>query len=85
MIKPLDDRILFEPEPLQEKRGAIFVPESANQFQQYGHVRAKGDKCYDVEVDDRVVIRKHPVAVDITVDWKPHKILRMEDVLAKLI
>lgn len=84
MIKPTQDFVLFEPEPLPEKAGSIFLPDSVNAAQQYGHIRAVGPKAKDVYEGDRVFIRKHPVATDVTINWRPHKLMRMEDVLAKV-
>ena len=84
VIKPTQDFVLFEPEPLPEMAGSIFIAESVNRVQQYGHVRAKGDKAIDVEVGDRVFIHKNSVATNLTLNWRPHKLIRMVDVLAKI-
>lgn len=81
-MKPLKDRILFEPEITPEKVGGLFIPDAAREAQQTGHVRAVGDKCSDVKVGDKVIIRKHPVSVGVTFNGRLHKILPMHDVLA---
>lgn len=83
MIKPTQDFVLFEPEPLPEMAGSIIIPESVQAKQQFGHIRAKGDKVKDVEVGDRVFIHPNPVATNVTINWRTHRLMRIVDVLAK--
>ena len=92
-LKPLDDRIVVEALEAEEKtRGGILLPDTAQTKPQQGKVVAVGPgKLSDegkrtlvaVKVGDTVVYGKYS-GNDVEVNGKELKILREQDVLAKL-
>lgn len=91
---PIDDRLVVEIEEAEEKTaGGIFIPDTAKEKPQRGKVIAVGNgKLLDngerspllVKVGDRVLFGKYS-GTEVKFDGKEFKILRENDVLAKII
>lgn len=93
-IKPILDRVIVEPEVVQEKTAAgLYIPDTAKEKPQRGTVLAVGDgKKADqtgvhiplnVKVGDLVLYAKYS-GTEITVDDKNYLILREADIFAVL-
>jgi len=92
-LYPLDDRIVVELEEAEEKtQGGIVLPDTAKEKPQRGKVIAIGSgKLLDsgerakpiLKEGDRVIFGKYSGS-DVKVDGKEYKILRENEVLAKL-
>ena len=93
-IKPLDDRVVVQPEAAEETTaGGIVLPDSAQEKPQRGTVVAVGPgKLLDngsrgtlsVAVGDVVIYGKYG-GNDLEVDGNDVKILRESDILAKVL
>src|SRR6266853_2014051 len=93
-IRPLDDRVVVEPLEAQEKTaGGILLPDTAKEKPQRGRVLAIGPgklrdsgerAALNVSVGDEVIYGKYS-GNDIEVDNKEVKILRENDILAKIV
>ncbi|MGD9721095.1 MAG: co-chaperone GroES [Pirellulales bacterium] len=93
-LRPLDDRVVVEPQEAEEKTaGGIVLPDTAKEKPQRGKVISVGPgKLLDngkrgelsVGVGDVVIYGKYS-GTDIEVSGKDIKILREGDILAKLI
>jgi chaperonin GroES len=93
-VRPLDDRVVVEPLEAEEKTaGGILLPDTAKQKPQRGRVLAVGPgKLLDdgqrakvaVAKGDEVLYGRY-AGTDIEVDRKEIKILRENDILAKVI
>ncbi len=92
-LYPLDDRIVVELEEAEEKTlGGIVLPDTAKEKPQRGKVVAVGSgKLLDngerakpiLKEGDRVIFGKYSGS-DVKVDGKEYKILRENEVLARL-
>ena len=92
-VKPLNDRVLVEPVSAEQKTaGGILLPDSAQEKPLRGKVLAVGDGTANdsgvrtalaVNVGDTVVYGKY-AGTDITVAGKELKIMRENDILAKV-
>ncbi len=85
--KPLKDRVLIEPQEVEEKTSSgIIIPDSAKEKPQKGKVVAVGDGKKDepmtVKEGDIVIYGKY-AGTEITVDGKDYLIMREEDILMK--
>lgn len=93
-IRPLDDRVVVQPEEAEETTaGGIVLPDSAKEKPQRGTVVAVGPgKLLDngnrgtlsVAVGDVVIYGKYGGS-DLEVDGSDVKILRESDILAKVL
>jgi chaperonin GroES len=93
-VRPLDDRVVVEPLEAEEKSaGGILLPDTAKQKPQRGRVLAVGPgKLLEdgqrakvaVAKGDEVLYGRY-AGTDIEVDRKEIKILRENDILAKVI
>ena len=93
-LRPLDDRVVVEPEAAEETTaGGIVLPDSAQEKPLRGKVVAVGPgKLLDsgnrgelsVSVGDIVIYGKYGGS-DIEVDGREMKILRENDILAKVL
>lgn len=93
-LKPLDDRIVIEPLTAEEKTaGGIVLPDSAKEKPQRGKVVAVGPgRLLDsgerhpiaLGVGDEVLFAKYG-GTEIEVDGVEVKILREQDILAKVV
>ncbi|MDG2468389.1 MAG: co-chaperone GroES [Pirellulaceae bacterium] len=93
-IRPLDDRIVVEPVEAEEMTaGGIVLPDSAQEKPQRGKILAvgpgrlleNGDRgALAVNVGDEVIYGKYG-GTDIEVDGSDVKILRENDILARVI
>jgi chaperonin GroES len=93
-VRPLDDRVVVEPLEAEEKTaGGILLPDTAKQKPQRGRVLAIGPgKMLDdgkrakvsVVTGDEVLYGRY-AGTDIQVDRKEIKILRENDILAKVV
>lgn len=93
-IRPLDDRIVVEPQEAEETTaGGIVLPDSSREKPQRGTVVAVGPgKLLDsgqrgelsVAVGDEVIFGKYG-GTEIEVDGADVKILRESDILAKVV
>ena len=90
-VKPLADRILVKrAEQDEEKRGSLYIPDSAKEKPQEAIVVAVGPgKLSDdgkrvpleVKAGDRIIISKYG-GTEVKVDGEEHLIMREDDVLA---
>ncbi len=93
-IKPLDDRVVVEPDAAEETTaGGIVLPDAAQEKPQRGKVVASGPgKLLDsgnrgelsVAVGDTVIFGKYGGS-DIEIDGAELKILHESDILAKIV
>lgn len=87
-IKPLEDRVLIEPQEAEEKTASgIIIPDSAKEKPQKGTVVAAGpgnkDVTMEVKEGDTVLYGKY-AGTEISVDGKDYLIMRQSDILAKV-
>ncbi len=92
-LHPIDDRLVVEIEEAQEKtQGGIFLPDTAKEKPQRGKVIAVGNgKLLDngqrlpltLQVGDRILFGKY-AGTEVKFDGKEYKILKENDVLAKI-
>lgn len=90
-VKPLDDRVLVQRVETEEKTDAgIIVPESAQEEQNEGIVRATGPGKVgndgeripvDVDEGDRVLFGEYS-GTEVTIGGEEHLILRESELLA---
>lgn len=83
--KPLKDRVLVEPQEVEEKTSSgIIIPDSAKEKPQKGNVVAVGDGKKDepmsVKKGDVVVYGKY-AGTEITIEGKDYLIMREDDIL----
>ncbi len=93
VLRPLDDRIVVEPQEAEEKTaGGILLPDTAKQKPQQGKVIAAGPGklgesgqrlAMAVKVGDLVLYGKYS-GNDVQVAGKDIKILRESDILGKI-
>jgi chaperonin GroES len=93
-LKPLDDRVVIEPNVAEEKTaGGIVLPDTAKEKPQRGKVISIGPGrlmdsgergVMSVAVGDSVIYGKYS-GTEVEVDGKDLKILRESDILAKVI
>ncbi len=93
-LRPLDDRVVVEPQEAEEKTaGGIVLPDTAQEKPQRGKIVSVGPgRLLDngnrgelsVSVGDVVIYGKYSGA-DIEVAGKDVKILRESDILAKVL
>jgi chaperonin GroES len=89
-IRPLNDRVLVEPEKEEEvKKGGIIIPDTAKEKPQQGKVVAvgKGKRDdtgklipMDVKVGDKVLMPKYG-GTEVKIDDRDYQIIREEDIL----
>ncbi|MDD2344862.1 MAG: co-chaperone GroES [Candidatus Izemoplasmatales bacterium] len=85
-IKPLADRIVLEPAPVEQKTsGGIIIPDTAKEKPQKGTVLAVGpgkkDEPVTLKVGDVVLYGKY-AGTEINVDGKDLLIMRESDIYA---
>jgi len=93
-VRPLDDRVVVEPLEAEEKTaGGILLPDTARQKPQRGRVlaigpgklRDSGDRtALAVTRGDEVIYGRYS-GTDIEVEGREIKILRENDILAKVV
>ncbi|MDD3470624.1 MAG: co-chaperone GroES [Thermoguttaceae bacterium] len=93
-LRPLDDRVVIEPNEAEEKTaGGIVLPDTAKEKPQQGKVIAVGPgRLLDngkrsevsVAVGDTVIYGKYSGA-EIKVEGDEYKIVRESDILAKVV
>ncbi len=93
-LRPLDDRVVVEPQEAEERTsGGIVLPDTAKERPQRGTVVSIGPgKMLDsgtrgplsIGVGDMVIYGKYS-GTDIEVSGKDVKILRESDILAKVV
>ena len=87
-IRPLQDRVLVEAAPAEEKTaGGIIIPDTAKEKPQKGIVVAVGngkkDEPITVKVGDDVLYGKYS-GTEITIEGKDYLIMRESDIFAVL-
>ena len=85
-IKPLADRVLIKPAPVEEKTvGGIIIPDTAKEKPLQGEVLAVGGGTKDEEMvlkaGDRVLYGKYS-GTEVELDGEKYLIMRQSDVLA---
>jgi chaperonin GroES len=85
-VKPLQDRVLVEPAPAEEKTaGGIIIPDTAKEKPMRGKVVAVGDGKKDepvtVKAGDTVLYGKY-AGTEIQIDGKEYLIMRESDIYA---
>ena len=91
-VNPLADRVVVRAfEEGEQKRGVLFIPDTAKEKPQQGEIVAVGPGRYEdgklipmsVKVGDRVLYGKYSGA-EVSIDGVEYLILRESDVLAVL-
>ncbi len=85
-IKPLEDRVLVEPQAAEEKTASgIIIPDSAKEKPQSGTVIAVGpgtkDVTMGVKVGDTILYGKY-AGTELSHSGKDYLIMRQSDILA---
>lgn len=85
-VKPLNDRVLVEPMPAEEKTASgIIIPDTAKEKPQRGKVIAAGSGTKDeemkVKAGDMVLYGKY-AGTEISIEGKDLLIMRQSDILA---
>ncbi len=85
-VKPLADRVLVKPAPIEEKTaGGIIIPDTAKEKPLKGEVVAVGQGTKDEEMvvkeGDKVLYGKH-AGTEIEIDDEEYLIMRQSDILA---
>lgn len=85
-IKPLEDRVLVEPQAAEEKTASgIIIPDSAKEKPQSGTVIAVGPGTKDVtmglKVGDKILYGKY-AGTELVLEGKDYLIMRQSDILA---
>ena len=85
-IKPLDDRVLVEPQAAEEKTASgLIIPDSAKEKPQKGSVIAVGEGTKDVamqvKVGDIVLYGKYS-GTELSIDGNDYLIMKQSDILA---
>ncbi|HQF42056.1 MAG TPA: co-chaperone GroES [Ignavibacteriaceae bacterium] len=84
-IKPLDDRILLEPLPAEEKTSSgLIIPDTAKEKPRVGLVIAVGtdeDLKEKIKEGDKVLFAKYG-GDEIEMNGKEYRILQRSDILA---
>ena len=86
-IQPLDERVLVEPMEVEEKVGAIIIPDTAKEKPIMGKVVAVGtdEEIQKVlKVGDKVIFGKY-AGEEIKIEGKKHLIIPRSDILAKVV
>lgn len=86
-IKPLEDRVIIEPQAAEEKTSSgIIIPDSAKEKPQKGTVVAVGPGTKDIqmqiEVGDSVLYGKY-AGTELTIEGNEYLIMKQSDILAK--
>lgn len=88
-FKPLRDRVVIRRQPLEERKGLIWLPQTSQTKPQIGEVIAVGEGYIDerggtvplrVKVGQRILFGKY-VGTDISLDDEELVIMREEDIL----
>ena len=87
-VKPLQDRVLVEPAPAEEKTaGGIIIPDTAKEKPVRGKVVAVGagkkDEPVTVKAGDTVLYGKY-AGTEIQIEGKEYLIMRESDIFAIL-
>jgi len=92
-ITPMADRVVVQPaEETEEMRGGLYIPDTAKEKPQQGHVVAvgpgrlndDGDRIpMEVKVGDRVLYGKYS-GTEVSLDGNDYLIVKESDVLAVL-
>ncbi len=85
-IQPLDERVLVEPLDVEEKVGAIIIPDTAKEKPSMGKVVAVGtdeELQKVIKVGDKVIFGKY-AGEEIKIEGKRHLIISRSDILAKI-
>ena len=91
-IQPLADRVVIRPhEETEEKRGGLYIPDTAKEKPQQGEIVAvgpgrieKGERVpMDLEIGQKVLYGKYSGS-EITLDDEQYLIVKESDVLAVL-
>ena len=87
-IKPLEDRVIVEPSPADEKTSSgIIIPDTAKEKPQRGTIVAVGkgkkDERMEVSVGDTILYGKYS-GTEISIDSKDYLIMRQSDIFAIL-
>lgn len=85
-VQPLDERVLVEPVEVEERVGAIIIPDTAKEKPSIGIVKAVGtdeDLQTVIKVGDKVIFGKY-AGDEIKIEGKKHLIMSRSDILAKV-
>ena len=89
-LRPVEDRVIVEPEKEETSSGGIYIPETARERPQKGKVIAVGPgRLLDngervspqVKPGDRVIFSKYG-GTEVKIEGKEYIILREEDIYA---
>jgi chaperonin GroES len=87
MIKPLGDRVIIEPDPVEKENMGLTIPDSAKEKPQKGTVVAvgTGKRTYPmtVQVGNAVIYGKY-AGMEITVKGITYLVMREPDIIAIL-
>ncbi len=86
-ITPLDDRVVVEPQPAEQKTASgIIIPDSAKEKPQKGVVVAVGAGTKDVTMQVKegdVVLYGKYAGTELSINGTEYLIMRQSDILAK--
>ncbi|MCF8316926.1 MAG: co-chaperone GroES [Ignavibacteriales bacterium] len=84
-IKPMDDRVLVEPAPEEEKTSSgLYIPDTAKEKPRVGTVIAVGtdeDLREKIKEGDKVLFAKYG-GEEVESDGKSYKMIQRSDILA---
>ena len=84
-IKPLADRVLVEPAPVEKTVGGIIIPDTSKEKPLHGKVVAVGNGTKDEQMilkeGDEVLYGKY-AGTELELDGEKYLIMRQSDVLA---
>ncbi len=84
-FKPLMDRVLVEPQDLEQKtESGIIIPDTAKEKPQQGVVIEVGEDVEKVQKGDVVVYEKY-AGNEIKIDDKKYVILKEDEILGKFV
>lgn len=82
MIKPLADRVLVLPDPVETKTASgIIIPDTAKEKPDSGTIIAVGDKVTEVTKRDKVLYRKY-AGTEVSNEGKTYLVMKQDDVIA---
>jgi chaperonin GroES len=85
-IQPLDERVLVEPQEIEEKVGSIIIPDTAKEKPIMGKVIAVGtdeEVQKILKVGDKVIFGKY-AGEEIKIEGTRHLIIQRSDILARV-
>lgn len=83
-LEPLPYLVLMKRETPEEKKGGIFLPESAKKAPNFGEIIWVGKKCGDLKPGDKIYIRDFPYP-EIKAGEETLYVVEYKDIFARVI